>query len=109
MALLCTNNLAGTGSNLLHIIELTNPDNPTVVFTHEFNTPGDGEVTDVQVCPDTVAVSIASNTRASEGHVELYQIFYKGDPTFNLLGRLAGIIALLLLWIGSSPTKHYER
>lgn len=83
--------ISGSGTNLLHIIELTNPDNPTIVYTHEFNTAGDGEVTDVQVCPDTVAVSIVSNTRAAEGHVELYDIYYKGDPTFNRLGRLPGI------------------
>ncbi|XP_063435282.1 mesenchyme-specific cell surface glycoprotein-like [Mytilus trossulus] len=79
----------GTGTNLMHIIELTNPDTPAIRYTHEFNSAGDGEITDVQVCSDSIAVSIASNNKVSVGHVELFLPFTKNDNTLTRLGRLA--------------------
>ncbi|VDI12091.1 Hypothetical predicted protein [Mytilus galloprovincialis] len=79
----------GTGTNLMHIIELTDPDTPAIRYTHEFNSAGDGEITDVQVCSDTIAVSIASNNKVSIGHVELFLPFTKNDNTLTMLGRLA--------------------
>lgn len=88
----------------MHIIELTDPDTPAIRYTHEFNSAGDGEITDVQVCSDTIAVSIASNNKVSIGHVELFLPFTKNDNTLTMLGRLAGRFDLKNL----SKLYHYK-
>jgi hypothetical protein len=63
----------------MHIVDLTNPDSPSIALTYHFNDVGDGEITDVAVCDDTVAVSIANNDRTLEGHVQHFLPFTSND------------------------------
>lgn len=78
----------GTGTNLMHIVDLTNTDQPRIAYTHFFNAVGDGEITDVVSCPDSVAVSIVNNDKTSEGHVEVFLPFTANDQTITRLGRI---------------------
>ncbi|CAG2224927.1 unnamed protein product [Mytilus edulis] len=78
----------GTGTNLMHIIDLTNKDNPIILLTHHFNTVGDGPITDVEACADTIAVAIESNTVAAHGHVQLFLPFTKFDSQLSKIGRV---------------------
>ncbi|XP_052101359.1 mesenchyme-specific cell surface glycoprotein-like [Mytilus californianus] len=72
----------------MHIIDLTHKDNPTILLTHHFNTVGDGPITDVETCSDTVAVAIGSNTVTAHGHVELFLPFTHFDSQLTKIGRV---------------------
>jgi hypothetical protein len=50
----------------------------------------DGEITDVAVCDDTVAVSIANNDRTLEGHVQYFLPFTSNDQSITKLSRVTG-------------------
>ena len=74
----------------MHIVDLTNPDSPSIALTYHFNDVGDGEITDVAVCDDTVAVSIANNDRTLEGHVQYFLPFTSNDQSITKLSRVTG-------------------
>ena len=85
----------------MHIVDLTNPDSPSIALTYHFNEVGDGEITDVAVCDDTVAVSISNNDKTLEGHVQYFLPFTSNDQTITKLSRVTGIYIQLKI------TLHY--
>lgn len=64
--------LTGELTSLLHIIDLTNRNNPVLLKT--FLIPsGFGRPHDIQVCGNVVAVSFSAQVLMHEGHVHFYR------------------------------------
>ena len=74
----------------LHLIDMNHPDRPTILMTHEFKNPFDSHITNVAACDDTVVVSLANHEVPTNGHVEFFTPYNRGDRRFDLIGRSIG-------------------
>ncbi|KAK6167348.1 hypothetical protein SNE40_021399 [Patella caerulea] len=71
--------VVGTGSKLLHVIDVSNPSALKRLTNYEFQV-GDGEPRDVEVCGNTVSVSLTADISVFEGHVQFFDLY---DPVSN--------------------------
>lgn len=71
--------VVGGTSRLLHMIDISDPFNPTLVHNHQFSS-SDGIPLDVAVCGTEVAVALASPIKdVYEGHVYFFKTFIPGS------------------------------
>nr|XP_022331610.1 mesenchyme-specific cell surface glycoprotein-like isoform X2 [Crassostrea virginica] len=73
----------------LHIIDMNNPANPSILMTHVFSNTADGMITSVKACSDTIIVALAAADPVAEGHVELFTPYNRADRVFTRVGRIA--------------------
>lgn len=84
------NILTGEESRLLHVMDLSDPKNPTLATSYQF-TPSDGIPRDVAVCGDEVAVAVTSGIKdVYEGHVYFFHAYTSGSPGLTFDGKLPG-------------------
>lgn len=82
--------IIGEESRLLHVLDLSDPKNPTLATSHQF-TPSDGTPRDVAICGDEVAVAVTSGIKdVYEGHVYFFHAFTGGSPGLTSDGKLPG-------------------
>lgn len=80
--------VVGEESRLLHVMDLSDPKNPTLATTHQF-TASDGTPRDVAICGDEVAVAVTSGIKdVYEGHVYFFNAFTGGSPGLTPDGKL---------------------
>ena len=75
---------SGETSHLMHVVDIDDPTNPSVLFVHEF-TKGEGIPRSIDVCDDQVAVALSAQTDVNEGHVRFYQTHSRGSGETNIV------------------------
>ncbi|KAK3096541.1 hypothetical protein FSP39_001143 [Pinctada imbricata] len=78
---------SGNDQKNLHVWDLNNPSKPVLLHTKTFNDKQDGRITNVAVCPDTLAVSLAHKTPTEEGHVEIFKTYNRNTRQLESNGR----------------------
>ena len=74
----------------LHIIDMNNPANPSILMTHVFDNAVDGMITALDACSDTISVALSAADPVNEGHVELFTPYNRADRVFTRIGRITG-------------------
>ena len=74
----------------LHIIDMNNPANPSILMTHVFSNAVDGMITALDACSDTISVALSAADPVNEGHVELFTPYNRADRVFTRIGRITG-------------------
>nr|XP_022334558.1 mesenchyme-specific cell surface glycoprotein-like [Crassostrea virginica] len=93
--------VVGEESRLLHVMDLSDPKNPTLATSYQF-TASDGIPRDVAVCGDEVAVAVTSGIKdVYEGHVYFFHAYTSGSPELTFDGKLpAGFFPDMLTFTG---------
>ncbi|KAK6171955.1 hypothetical protein SNE40_018373 [Patella caerulea] len=95
--------VVGKDSAVLHIVDVFDVDNPSVVQTFNFDVALEGYPLDIQVCrglPNRAyfAVSFGVNDPTRQGHVILYNPYRRGDTALNPINPVDPLLS-----VGSNP------
>ena len=76
----------------MHVIDIIDPTNPSLLFIHEF-TKGEGVPRSIDVCGNEIAVALAAQTDVNEGHTRFYRTYTRGSGATDITqdGTVTGI------------------
>ncbi|XP_060556718.1 uncharacterized protein LOC132717303, partial [Ruditapes philippinarum] len=75
--------IIGEKSHFMHVVDIADPANPSVLFIHEF-TKGEGVPRSIDICGNEMAVAMAAQTDVNEGHVRYYQTYTRGSGATDI-------------------------